>query len=564
MSALTDHLAATNTPIERRFYARVAPQTPATISFATDIPSHSPSRLLNLSENGLLLSMAGALVVNSVHRVSLDLDGVPKIINVYVRTVWTENSHEIAGIQLLDLSEHDRELIRRWSALQSPRGSTFGTSQAPEAAAASAPPSDAIIGVHDCASWQPAAELVPLPSELRAHALLGAHSVRKNDASSFAITESQTPVNSSASPLYFWGAALTVMCLGTVWASTHDVLGDFRTPKVSHSPIASSARSRRPSAPNFQPSNPQSESGPATPAPESSSTVASPPSEPVTVTKPEAPKPVSNAPANAHKKFPEASGSLPSANVVDSTPTPKPVSRDVVPQPAPTTSSQPEIPRNALVGKSAIVGSTRLPASPPSSTLNPISSSTPTANSVQPPSLPPSGYSSSTPATAPLPTIPSTVASPSPDVNARDAAAKPFIVQVPVPGTDGLVSLPGERIINSPSVTMHIQRSVWLRGGLRFWSRHKKVEVGQLSAHGNPQTPRAPLSGSITVQARIDQQGRVTGIKPLYGSIAFLPAVSRALSTWRYQPTYVDNKPVETVARIEVNFHSPSARFYRP
>jgi hypothetical protein len=124
--------------------------------------------------------------------------------------------------------------------------------------------------------------------------------------------------------------------------------------------------------------------------------------------------------------------------------------------------------------------------------------------------------------------------------------------------------LPGERIINSPSVTMHIQRSVWLRGGLRFWSRHKKVEVGQLPAHVNPQTPRAPLSGSITVQARIDQQGRVTGIKPLYGSIAFLPAVSRALSTWRYQPTYVDNKPVETVARIEVNFHSPSARPYRP
>jgi hypothetical protein len=559
MSALTDHLAATNTPIERRFYARVAPQTSATISFATDTPSHSPSRLLNLSENGLLLSMAGALDVNSVHRVSLDLEGVPKTINVYVRTVWTENSQEVAGIQLLDLSEHDRELIRRWSALQSLRGSTFGTSQAPEAAAALAPQSDAIIGVHDCASFQPAAELVPLPSEL-----LGAHSVLKNEASSFATNGSQTPLNSSASPLYFWGAALTVMCLGAVWASTHDVLGDFRTRKVSHSSIASSARSRRPPAPNFQPPNPQSESGPATAAPESSSTVASPRSGPVTVTKPEAPKPVSNAAANAHNKFPESSGSLPSANVVDSTTTPKPVSRDVVPQPAPVTSSEPEISRNALVGKSAIVGSTRLPASPPSATFNSIFSSTPTANSLQPPSLPPPGTSSSTPATASLPTIPRTVASPSPELNARDAAPKPFIVRVPVPGTDGLISLPGERIINSPSVTMHIQRAVWLRGGLKFWSRHKKVEVGQLFAHVDPQTPRAPLFGSITVQARIDQQGRVTGIKPLYGSIAFLPAVSRALSTWRYQRTYVDNKPVETVARIEVNFHSPSARSYRP
>jgi hypothetical protein len=66
------------------------------------------------------------------------------------------------------------------------------------------------------------------------------------------------------------------------------------------------------------------------------------------------------------------------------------------------------------------------------------------------------------------------------------------------------------------------------------------------------------------VQATIDEQGRITGIRPLYGSIAFLPTVSRALSAWRYQPTYIDNKPVETVARIEVDFHSSSARSYRP
>jgi hypothetical protein len=111
---------------------------------------------------------------------------------------------------------------------------------------------------------------------------------------------------------------------------------------------------------------------------------------------------------------------------------------------------------------------------------------------------------------------------------------------------------------------MHVQRSVWLRGGLGFWRRRKKVEVGQLSAQVDPQIPHRPRFGSITVQAVIDEQGRITGIRPLYGSTDFLPTVSRALSAWRYQPTYVDNKPVETLARIEIDFHSSSARSHRP
>jgi hypothetical protein len=112
---------------------------------------------------------------------------------------------------------------------------------------------------------------------------------------------------------------------------------------------------------------------------------------------------------------------------------------------------------------------------------------------------------------------------------------------------------------------MHVQRSVRVHAGLlRFWHRRKRVEVGQLSTRVDPQSPRSPHVGSITVQAMIDEQGRITGIKPLYGSIELLPSVSRALNAWRYQPTYVDKKPVETVATIEVEFHSSPVASDRP
>jgi len=35
----------------------------------------------------------------------------------------------------------------------------------------------------------------------------------------------------------------------------------------------------------------------------------------------------------------------------------------------------------------------------------------------------------------------------------------------------------------------------------------------------------------------------------------------RAVREWRYQPTYVEEKPVETLSRIEINFHAPQSSY---
>jgi outer membrane biosynthesis protein TonB len=58
------------------------------------------------------------------------------------------------------------------------------------------------------------------------------------------------------------------------------------------------------------------------------------------------------------------------------------------------------------------------------------------------------------------------------------------------------------------------------------------------------------------VQAMVDKDGRVTDLKPMNGSSSFLPAVTRAVREWRYEPTYFDGKPVETRAEIEIDFHA--------
>jgi hypothetical protein len=132
------------------------------------------------------------------------------------------------------------------------------------------------------------------------------------------------------------------------------------------------------------------------------------------------------------------------------------------------------------------------------------------------------------------------------------------------------VDLPGERVLRSGSMTMHIQRSVRIPRervpGERLIRRgHMKVSVGELTSRVDPQVSQLPVPyGSITVQATIDKGGYVTNLQPLYGSYTLLPNVARAIREWRYEPTYVDSKPAETQAKIEIDIHPPSAHASKP
>ena len=134
MSTSTDRLTSLDSPGERRFYPRSTPSRPIYVPFG----ANNLCMLLNLSENGFLISTPGGMERNSVYRVSIRLNGVAKPIDVPVRTVWTTESHERAGIQMLDISDHDREQIRKWQALESTREKP-AEPIAPEAAARAEP-----------------------------------------------------------------------------------------------------------------------------------------------------------------------------------------------------------------------------------------------------------------------------------------------------------------------------------------------------------------------------------------------------------------------------------------
>ena len=115
MSTTAQQLPAIPTTIERRFYSRIIPQAPIYVA----IDGNNEGLLINVSENGLLLSTPAELRCNFVARISIPLNGLPKPVQVNVRVVWASEAGKLAGIQLLDLSEHDREQIRKWGARES-------------------------------------------------------------------------------------------------------------------------------------------------------------------------------------------------------------------------------------------------------------------------------------------------------------------------------------------------------------------------------------------------------------------------------------------------------------
>src|ERR1700687_4218433 len=119
MFTSAEQIAALNAPLERRFYPRIAPRAPIYIASG----EKNQCVLLNVSENGLLVSTPIALKLNFVSRISVPLNGLLKAIQVHALVIWTSESTKHAGIQMLDLSEHDREQIRKWGALESAQSS---------------------------------------------------------------------------------------------------------------------------------------------------------------------------------------------------------------------------------------------------------------------------------------------------------------------------------------------------------------------------------------------------------------------------------------------------------
>lgn len=135
------------------------------------------------------------------------------------------------------------------------------------------------------------------------------------------------------------------------------------------------------------------------------------------------------------------------------------------------------------------------------------------------------------------------------------------LVRAPEPGSLPMaLSLP-ERTISATAVA-----AITSRRGIRIPSaptrgaamQPERVTIGGVLtstiALGFPDSDAAQYPGAVTIHAKIGLAGEVTDAKVINGPPRLVAAVLRSVRQWRYQPTFVDGRPVETEDEIRVVF----------
>lgn len=568
MSTSAQQVPALTTTVERRFYPRIVPHAPIFVA----LDECKVGLLLNVSENGLLVSTPTELRCNFVARVSIPLNGLPKPVQVTVCVVWASEARKLAGIQLLDLNEHDREQIRKWGTRESTQSLQPEPNHPLVVVAPSTTSSETTHATHSFTKEAPFSkprDIAPLAPPLI---------VRTRSTS--------TAVGSA-----MWGVLIATVCLAAAFFLRNGSLGN---------PFARSIENRY------------------------ESTAAAPPAQDIqgSLQNPDTSKrgavshAASLAPTVGAAKSKSALSST--SALQDFAQTGENTSDDDDPgDPALgtaqnqrdgsriklTSPSKPTLETNRTPDLSRLIAENRADARndqsltgavPAVTDVAPKRSST-AANSSAPsdatpetlPSFPdpptakepirnpmrPNDVATGTSATiASSPIVASTRPASSRKSDAsviQMDAPRGQVMQIHLPSgyQASFFNLPGERVLESPSVTMHIQRSVLMPTTHVGWpfNRNKKVVVGELISRVDPQAAQIPISpsDSVRVKATVAKDGRIESVRPILGPTNLVPAVVKAVHEWRYQPTLIDDKPVKTQCYVVIQFHGPAARAAR-
>jgi hypothetical protein len=604
--------------IERRFYRRVAPSGLISVAFA----GGNLGMLLNLSENGLLVSTPLALTQNFVCRTSLLLNGLTNAIDVYARVVWTSDSHR-AGIQFLDLTDHDRERIRKWAEIEEahdPGGQQNDSPQPNDAAPAAGsngktPPNIKISRIQLLAGIAAALAMLAMAVALRgtSHSSLPGtlpftwkNLLAMQPGGAAWGQPLDKPASAVPSPAQNKSAAQFVspghVAPAPVPSATNQNAApssatngngsraeNTPTEKPSLANTKPAAKTAKPAAPKTDPlpfrahnaaktrvRNPAiltaqnhfgnqyvghldlADAGANNSAPndsaakENASTTTPPPNAAAPAAANEAAKNASlfaATPGNAHapSQASAIAGSISGKNA---------------PNPAP----EEDVPANLALLNSAAASSASTNSSPTSSEARAASPALADPRISASVSSAPLNPSNANPAAA---ARGSSIAAPN-SANAVPPAPANHLWQITLPtnGRASFINLPGEQLLQSPAVTMHVQRSVLAPATAASVTpgttttaanapRTESVRVGELLSHVEPRTPRLTeeTGARVSVRAYLGADGRVERLVPVNGSVALVSSAARAVREWRFAPTLLGGKPVQTSAYVVVEFH---------
>jgi hypothetical protein len=566
-------IAAGNKTAERRFYPRVVPSDP--IYIGPD--GKNQGVLLNLSENGLLVSTPIPLKVNFVSRIAVPVGGLSNAIRGYARIVWADESTNRVGIQLLELSEQDRLALRHWIEVEFARSSREAERTFTDAEMIAAPLGSELVveNTKNKNALAPAAA-----------AVLPALVVRKRPVSLMEVAVWGFLIGSLSVAAVMFGGNVTSRGIfgGAGDAASVPEVKEDSPAKAPHRPqIAANVRARTQSDSLAAPvsdepagSEQRSDSASSTVSENLGRDADASPAATALRTSSE-----SDARVQAERTRNTA---VQNSFYTAKHPSPKQDSKMSSAAELPASMAALVVPEKDAVGSNAAnpvsnLGGAKYTATGPRD-ANSSSTNSAAKSTAKPSNNAPEAY--------PVPAkITSTDINPAARANATGARSttispngtsngsrtfglqvvqtnppEPAILEVraPVGFRSVTLALPNSRLVESPGLTMHIERSLILPGGHKLWpfERKRTVAVGELVSRVDPQSPYAQTGSgvSVRVKAMVARDGHVARLELISGPAVMVADVMRALREWRYQPTLVDGRPVETQSDILMQFHS--------
>jgi hypothetical protein len=123
--------------------------------------------------------------------------------------------------------------------------------------------------------------------------------------------------------------------------------------------------------------------------------------------------------------------------------------------------------------------------------------------------------------------------------------------------------LPEKPIAASRSFAISSQLSVFVspERGSAATREPARLQAGKLVSFVWPSYPRPgdrhASSETVKVRTTIGELGQVLDVKRVSGSLSLLPAAVSAIRLWRYEPTLVNQRPVQTQQDVTIEFRPP-------
>lgn len=153
---------------------------------------------------------------------------------------------------------------------------------------------------------------------------------------------------------------------------------------------------------------------------------------------------------------------------------------------------------------------------------------------------------------------------PAPRPTPRASPSSAILVTAPAEGSRSLkLTFPEKPIAVSSSFAITSQLSVLVapEPGRTLAHHPARLQAGKLVSYVWPYYPRPGIRDEATetvkVLATIGRFGQVVDVKRVSGSSSLLPAAMSAIRQWHFQPTLLNERPVQAMQNVTIEYRPP-------